>query len=213
MRTWPVVAFKLPTLPPTQPEWGQFQIWWQQVVEAIEAQEALQDTTQADLADQLAQILAAQASADAAAANAATAQASAIAAARESARISSYPNPGSVLTADDVGSDSTITITSHTRVYPVQGSVDVPDVAITGGTITGKAFSTRYYIYYDDTTLANPTPTFLATTSSATAQVGAAAGRHFIGFVDTPADGGTSTGGQGGGPPGGGGGGGGGQIP
>jgi hypothetical protein len=125
-RTWPVVAFKLPTLPPTQPEWGQFQIWWQQVVEAIEAQEALQDTTQADLAAQLAQILAAQASADAAAA-------SATATARESARISSYPNPGSVITAADVGTDVTITIAGHTRVYPVQGTIDVPDVAITGG--------------------------------------------------------------------------------
>jgi hypothetical protein len=206
MRTWPVVAFKLPTLPPTQPEWGQFQIWWQQVVEAIEAQEALQDTTQADLAAQLDQILAAQASADAAAA-------SATATARESARISSYPNPGSVITAADVGTDVTITIAGHTRVYPVQGTIDVPDVAITGGTITGKAFSTRYYIYYDDTTLANTAPTFIATTNSATAQVGAAAGRHFVGYVDTPADGGTSTGGTGGGPPGGGGGGGGGQIP
>jgi hypothetical protein len=77
----------------------------------------------------------------------------------------------------------------------VQGSIDVPDVSITGGTITGKAFSTRYYIYYDDTTLAVTAPTFVATTDSATAQVGAAAGRHFIGYVDTPADGAAGTGG------------------
>lgn len=199
------MTFKLPTLPPTQPEWLQFQIWWQQVVDAIEAQENSQN-------DLLTQIIAAQAAADTAAAAAATAQGDAIAAARESARLSSYPNPGSVITAADVGTDVTITIASHTRVYPVQGSIDVADVAISAGTITGKAFSTRYYIYYDDTTLANPTPTFVATTNSATAQVGAAAGRHFVGYVDTPADGGTDTGGQGGGPPGGGGGGGGGQI-
>lgn len=178
---------------------SQQQITDQRKCEAIEAQFL-------NLQDQIAAIAAAQATANDAASKA-------VAASRESARIASYPNPGSVLTAADVGTDVTITIAGHVRVYPVQGSIDVPDVTITGGTITGKAFTTRYYIFYDDTTLASPTPTFQATTSSATAQVGAAAGRHFVGYVDTPADGGTSTGGQGGGPPGGGGGGGGGQIP
>lgn len=141
------------------------------------------------------------------------AQATATAAAREAARIASYPNPGSVLTSSDVGSDCDIVIANHTRVYPVQGSIDVPDVNITGATLHGKAFSTRYYIYYDDTSLSATNPTFLTTTNSATAQVGAAAGRHFVGYIDTPADGGAGTGGQGSGPPGGGGGGGGGQIP
>lgn len=202
-----VVALELPPLPEGQPivdpKTGlptlAFSVFWQQLKTAVEQHEADQD-------DLIADILAAQAAADAA-------QADATAAAREQARITSYPNPGSVLSAADVGSDATITIASHTRVYPVQGSIDVPDVAITGGTITGRAFSTRYYIYYDDETLADTTPSFLSTTTSATAQVGAAAGRHFIGFIDTPADGGSSTGGQGGGPPGGGGGGGGGAIP
>jgi hypothetical protein len=141
-----------------------------------------------------------------------TALATAQAAAREAARLTSYPSPGSVLTASDAGTDATITIAGHTRVYPVQGSIDVPDVVLTGGTITGRAYSTQYFIYYDDTTLANTTPTFLATTTSATAQVGAAAGRHFIGYVTTPASGGGSTGGTGGGPPGGGGGLGGGGV-
>ena len=193
------MTLKLPRLGATQPDWGQFQVWWEQVAKAIESQEATQDQNIAD-------ILAAQAAADAA-------QADATAIAREAARIASYPNPGSVLSAADVGTDATITIANHTRVYPVQGSIDVPDVSITGGTITGRAFSTRYYIYYDDTTLAVTAPTFLSTTTSATAQVGAAAGRHFVGYIDTPADGGGGTSGQGGGPPGGGGGGGGGAIP
>lgn len=169
-----------------------FQKLWQSSAENIEA-------AFADIQSQLAQIQAAQADATASY--------------RELARLNSYPNPGSVLTAADVGTDVTITIANHVRVYPVQGSIDVPDVSITGGTITGKAFSTRYFIYYDDTTLTNTAPTFIATTTSATAQVGAAAGRHFIGYVDTPADGGAPSGGQGGGPPGGGGGGGGGEIP
>lgn len=141
------------------------------------------------------------------------AQATATAAAREAARIASYPNPGSVLTASDVGTDCDIVIANHVRVYPVQGTIDVPDVSITGATLHGNAFSTRYFIYYDDTTLSVTNPTFVATTSSATAQVGAAAGRHFVGFIDTPADGAAGTSGQGGTPPGGGGGGGGGDIP
>lgn len=135
-----------------------------------------------------------------------TAQSTATAAARELARINSYTAPTSVLTAADVGTDATITIAAHTRVYPVQGSIDVPDLSIIGGTITGRAFSTQYYVYYDDTTLADTTPAYLFTTVAATAQVGAAAGRHFVGVITTPADGGGGTGGGGGSPPGGGGG-------
>jgi hypothetical protein len=160
----------------------------------------------ADIAALLAQVVAAQAAADAA-------QADADAAARETARINSYPSPGSVLGATDAGTSATITIAAHTRVYPVQGSVDIADVAIAAGSVTGLAYSTRYFIYYDDTTLALTTPTFLATTTSATAQVGAAAGRHFVGYISTPASGGTGTVGTGGGPPGGGGGEPGGAIP
>ena len=131
---------------------------------------------------------------------------------RDTARINSYPNPGSVLSAADAGTTATITIASHTRVYPIVGGLDLPDVAITGGAIAGLAFSTRYYVYYDDTTLSSTTPTFQATTVSASAQVGAATGRHFVGFITTPADGAGGTSGQGGAPPGGGGGGDGGQI-
>lgn len=196
------MTFQAPPLPPVQPTWPQFQVWWQQVLTSLSAE--LGSLEAAETA--LAAAVAAQTSAN-------TAQAAATAAAREQARIASYPNPGSVLSAADVGTDCTITIAGHTRVYPVRGSIDVPDVTITGGAITGLAFSTRYYIYYDDTTLAVIAPTFLSTTISATAQVGAAAGRHFIGYVDTPADGAAPSSGQGGGPPGGGGGGGGGMIP
>jgi hypothetical protein len=178
-----------------------FQKLWQKNCESLEG-------AIGDLTTQLAAIVAAQAAADAA-------QADATAAAREAARINSYPNPGSIVTAADVGTDCDIVIANHTRVYPVQGSVDVADVSITGATLHGKAFSTKYYIYYDDTTLAVTAPSFQATTAAATAQVGAAAGRHFVGYVTTPADGGAGTTGEGGGTPGGGGGGGtfGGAIP
>lgn len=136
-----------------------------------------------------------------------TADAKAVAAAREVARINSYTSPTNVLTASDAGTDATISIVAHTRIYPVQGSIDVPNVSIVAGSISGLAFSTLYYVYYIDTTLANTVPTFVATTNIAEAQVGYADGRHFVGKVTTPADGGTTTTGDGGSlPPGGGGG-------
>lgn len=129
------------------------------------------------------------------------------ASARELARINSYTVPTNVLSASDNGSDARITVVGHTRVYPVQGSIDVPDVAIVGpANIDGLAFSTKYFVYYDDPTLADTTPTYQATTDQKDAQVGAGAGRHFVGEVTTPADGGSGTSGGGGTPPGGGGG-------
>lgn len=155
----------------------QLKSYWNKTMLAIEAQ---LDAINTNIADIL------------------TAQATATSAARELARINSYPSPSALLGAADVGATATITIDPHTRVYPVQGSIDVPDVVIPGsGTVTGLAFATLYYVYYDDTALTDTTPPYLATTTAATAQVGAAAGRHFVGSVTTPADGagGTSGGG------------------
>lgn len=126
------------------------------------------------------------------------------AASREAARINSYSDPTNVLTAADVGADATVTIAAHDRVYPAANGIVLPSVAIVGGAIPGLAFATEYSIYYDDTTLADTTPAFVATTDRATAQVGAAAGRHYVGRITTPADGGGGTGGSGGFPPGGG---------
>lgn len=122
---------------------------------------------------------------------------------KETARISSYPAPTVVLTAADVGADATITIADHTRVYPLKGPLQIEDVDVIGGTITGLAFSTTYYVYYDDETLTDTTPTYVATTSLQDAQVGAASGRHFVGRITTPADGAGNTTGTGPQPPGG----------
>lgn len=175
------------------------QTLWQRHCEQLEA-------ANVSLQSQITAIAAAQAAATAAQASADAASTEAVAAAREAARIASYPNPGvGILSATDAGSNVTVAVAGHTRVYPVQGSIDVPDVAITGASITALSYSTLYYIYYDDTTLAVAAPTFVATTSAATAQVGAATGRHFLGSVTTPAAGGGATSGSGGSPPGGGG--------
>lgn len=196
------MALELPPLPDGQPiadpQTGlptlAFTVYWQRFKATLEQHEATQD-------DLIADILAAQNAADAA-------QAAADAAARETARLTSYTAPTNVLSAADVGSDATITVAAHTRIYPVQGSIDVPDVSLAVGTVTGLAFATLYYVYYDDPTLADTTPTFVATTNIATAQAGAAAGRHFVGEITTPADGAGGTSGTGGGrPPGYGGGG------
>jgi hypothetical protein len=176
------VAFTLPRLPPgvVSPE---FQVWWQQVVEAIEAQESVQN-------DQIAAIAAAQAAADAANTAAAAADAAAASAQNTAdditdanALATSYVT-GATITATDVGADVTITISAHTRHYP-QPDGSTIDVSVSGGSLTGRAYSTTYYIYYDDASRAGGSVTYQSTTSEATAaQIG---DRHTVGGVTTPA--------------------------
>lgn len=128
-------------------------------------------------------------------------------AAREAARLASYTAPTLVLTAQDAGSTAKVVIAAHTRIYPLQGTINVPDVAIAAAEVTGLAFATDYFIYYDDPTLEVTAPAFVATEDAVEAAIGSAPGRHFVGVVTTPADGGTATTGTGGtAPPGGGGG-------
>ncbi len=116
---------------------------------------------------------------------------------KETARITSYTNPTVVLSAADVGTDATISISAHTRVYPVNGPYDIPDVDLPAGEITGAVFSTEYYVYYDDEGLTGLSPEYRATTTAANAQVGAVSGRHYIGKITTPANGAAATTGTG----------------
>lgn len=100
-----------------------------------------------------------------------------------------------VLTAADVGATATITIGAHTRRY-LDGS---GDVAVTGGSLTGKAFATEYFIYYDDPTRAGGAVTYASTTT----QIDSGPSptnpfRHYVGRIRTPADGAASTTGTGG---------------
>lgn len=129
---------------------------------------------------------------------------------RETARINSYTEPTNVLSAADAGNGTaTITMAAHKRVYPVQGVHDVPDLVLSNPVaLTGAPLGTAGFVYYDDPTLLNVTPTLVFTTVQKEAQVGYAAGRHLVGSITTPAAGGTATSGGGGSlPPGGGGGG------
>lgn len=113
---------------------------------------------------------------------------------------SSATDPSVVTTAVDAGTDATITIAAHTRRYG-----DGSTLAVSGGSLTGKAYSTLYAIYYDDPTTADTTPTYIATTVLKDAQPNAASGRHYVDQITTPASGGGVTGGGGYHPPGGGG--------
>lgn len=165
-----------------------FHIWWQSVVDNLE-------TAFNNLESAVLDIAAAQAAAEAAQAEAEVAQAEAEVAKRNDKISASFMEPTSVLTASDAGSDATVSVLAHTRYYG-----DGTSVAVTGGTITGLAYETEYFIYYDDTTTADTTPTFQSTTDVLIAQPNQTAGRHFVGSVTTPASGGGDTGG-GGSPP------------
>lgn len=154
-----------------------FQVWWQNLAQAVETHEGFQDA----IIGLEAATEAAQAAADTANAAAETAQTAADAVTAESSLVNSYVDgTPPILSASDAGTDATITIASHTRVYG-----DSSTLAITGAALTGLAYSTTYYVYYVDATRADTTPTFLTTTNGTTAaQTG---DTHLIGVVTTPA--------------------------
>lgn len=134
--------------------------------------------------------------------------------ARETARVNSYPQSAAgaaILSGVDVGGGhAKVTVANHTRVYPVQGSLEVPDVAIAGVAdvtklddgVTLIANSATVFLYYDDTTLAAVAPVVKATTDVRVAQAGYAPGRHFLGDCTVPAAGAGPSSGHGGTPPG-----------
>ncbi len=97
-----------------------------------------------------------------------------------------------VLSAADVGSSATITIYAF-KLY-------LGDLVISynGGTVTGCAFSTRYFVIASDATYAGGNVSFSAI-AGATYYNALVAGSIMVGSVTTPADGGSSSSGGGGG--------------
>jgi hypothetical protein len=142
----------------------------------------------------------AQTTATTANSNASAAQTTANTVKRDDSISTSWTSPGDILTGSDAGSNATISIAAHTRKY-----TDVSSVSVNSGSITGLAYSTAYFVYYDQTSRAGGAVTYHATTDPNVALPGFAAGRHYCGSVTTPASGGGSTSG-GPNPPGGGGG-------
>ena len=164
----------------------QFQTQWQFTMEKVEA-------AFLNLQEQIDLIALAQAAANAAqaAANAANAAAvlaySAAVVAQDAATdvgeqssLASSGTSGLTITATDAGANVTVTISAHTRVYG-----DGTSVAVTGGSITGLAYSTAYFLYYDDASRAGGAVTFLSTVTAATAAQ--SGNRHSLGSVTTPA--------------------------
>jgi hypothetical protein len=156
-----------------------FQRYWQDSVQQqVNALVAAANTqAAADAANAAAE--AAQTAADTA--NTAAADASAVAeqVTADNALANSYVT-GLTLTATDAGSNVTITISAHTRVYG-----DGTSVSVSGGSITGYAYSTVARIYYDQPSRAGGVVSYQATTS---AEVAAQTGsRHSVGAVTTPA--------------------------
>jgi hypothetical protein len=175
-----------------------FQKLWQRNCESVE--EALDS-----LIDAVAAIAAAQAAADAANTAAAAADTAAAAAQDTADSITAASEigdsfvTGCTIGATDAGADATITISAHTRHYPQPDGTTV-DVSVNGGSLTARAYSTLYYIYYDDAAHAGGAVTYNSTTSEATAaQLG---DRHCVGAVTTPAALAVDTGGTHVGPPG-----------
>lgn len=157
----------------------EFQAKWQAVMEEIESSvnAVIDAQNAADAANSAA------ATANAAAATAQTAATNAQAAADDATATTAIANSyvtGATITATDAGANVTISITAHTRVY-----ADGTSVSVNAGNITGLAYSTTYYIYYDQASRAGGAVTYQATTSSTTAaQLG---DRHTVGSVTTPA--------------------------
>lgn len=161
---------------------AQFQQWWQAFAKAIEAQFGAVDAAIAaqDAAD------AANAAAASATAAATTAQTAATAAQTTADTVTADQNlinsyvTGLTLGATDAGASASISISAHTRVYG-----DGSSVSVNAGSFTGLAYSTTYYVYYDDITRAGGAVTYAQTTTAETAaQTG---NRHLVGSVLTPA--------------------------
>lgn len=161
----------------------------QDQIDDITALQTAQATLISDLAAAVADITAAQAAADAAAADAATAQTTADAVTLSDKIGGSSVIPAEVLSASDAGTDATITIAAHARLYNDGSTLS----GIGGGSLTGLSYSTTYNVYYDDPTASTTTPSYQATDTLSNALNNFIAGRHFVGTVTTPASGGTAT--------------------
>lgn len=171
----------------------QFQLFWQRTAEAIEgALASITDVnaSQQELLDQIAEVLgitetlneavvAAQQAADAANLAAGNAQGAADTAESNSS-LATSGTTGLSIGAADAGTNVTVSISAHSRIYG-----DGTTVAVSSGSITGLAYSTTYYLYYNDPTRAGGAVTFQATTNQAdAAQIGDV---HSLGAVATPA--------------------------
>lgn len=95
------------------------------------------------------------------------------------------------LSAADVGATARITVAAHTRHY------GHANVSYNSGSITGLAFTTKYYVYCYDPGLKGGVLTYFATATKTV--VADNVNRIYVGDITTPANGSGGTGGGGGG--------------
>lgn len=87
-----------------------------------------------------------------------------------------------VITAHDAGSNVTVSVNAHTRYYG-----DGTNASVSGGSVTGLAYNTLVYIFYDDAARAGGAVTYQASVSSANVQPSVTnPDRHYVGSVMTP---------------------------
>lgn len=109
---------------------------------------------------------------------------------------STVTGSGASLTASDAGTTASIAVGAHTRRYADK------EVSVNSGNVTGLSFATGYHVYYDDENRLGGAVTYAASTTASTAQPSTTnPGRHYVGFVTTPADGASNTTGTGFGAP------------
>jgi len=102
---------------------------------------------------------------------------------------SSYRPLTNPLTGHDAGSSATINVAAFTMRVPGQ------DISENSGSITGLAYNTLYYVYFDDPNFTGGTVSYQATTAKETALDVAA--RLFVGSIQTPLAGALDTTGNG----------------
>ena len=94
--------------------------------------------------------------------------------------------PRAMLIGVDAGSNASIQVARHDWDYPGETA----DVTREAATITGLTYSQFYYVYFDDDTLADTTPTYAVTTDPAESLNSTAHPyRHPLGLALTPAAG------------------------
>lgn len=107
------------------------------------------------------------------------------------ANVGALISGGSPLTATDAGSDATINIASFDMRY------DFGNVTYNSGSITALAYSTKYYVYAEDTDYTGGAVTYLATTTDST--ITTDPDYIYVGTITTPAAAAADTNGSGGG--------------
>lgn len=191
------MSLKLPRLqlgvalvdPQTGRPTSTFVVWWDRVATALENQEGTQDGLIDELAEQLALIVAVDDKAEAAQATADEALAGGGEMSPTTSLKLSYPD-GVTITGSDLGADAAINISAHTRLY---GNGDM--VAVDVGNVVSLAYSTGYFVSYDDPPRTGGAVTYFEiTTNEADARSSPTnPNRHYVGSIVTPGPGDPAT--------------------